>query len=80
MLALRAEAERGLALSHAWVLSGALFFRYIENSTNQGREENASLDRECLQYSSEASPQTFDTCSISTTLLKFHSFTKPSGK
>nr|VFK63068.1 MAG: hypothetical protein BECKTUN1418D_GA0071000_11963 [Candidatus Kentron sp. TUN] len=29
MSALRAETERGLALSYAWVLSGFLFFRYV---------------------------------------------------
>nr|VFK51947.1 MAG: hypothetical protein BECKTUN1418D_GA0071000_101311 [Candidatus Kentron sp. TUN]VFK53575.1 MAG: hypothetical protein BECKTUN1418F_GA0071002_102425 [Candidatus Kentron sp. TUN]VFK55035.1 MAG: hypothetical protein BECKTUN1418E_GA0071001_102425 [Candidatus Kentron sp. TUN] len=29
MSALRAETERGLALPHAWVLSGFLFFRYV---------------------------------------------------
>nr|VFK50486.1 MAG: hypothetical protein BECKTUN1418E_GA0071001_100333 [Candidatus Kentron sp. TUN]VFK51730.1 MAG: hypothetical protein BECKTUN1418F_GA0071002_100333 [Candidatus Kentron sp. TUN]VFK56592.1 MAG: hypothetical protein BECKTUN1418D_GA0071000_10506 [Candidatus Kentron sp. TUN] len=32
MLALRAKVDRGLTLLHAWVLSGFLFFRYIEMS------------------------------------------------
>nr|VFK56349.1 MAG: hypothetical protein BECKTUN1418F_GA0071002_10859 [Candidatus Kentron sp. TUN]VFK62609.1 MAG: hypothetical protein BECKTUN1418E_GA0071001_10839 [Candidatus Kentron sp. TUN]VFK64584.1 MAG: hypothetical protein BECKTUN1418D_GA0071000_12734 [Candidatus Kentron sp. TUN] len=32
MSALRAETERGLALSYAWVLSGFLFFRYMNET------------------------------------------------
>ena len=37
MSALRAEAERGLAFPRAWVLSGFLFFRYVNKNSEKTR-------------------------------------------